>query len=100
MLGHSCWDQCMYDKHFIQHHFTATHLCKSTKGNTNEQNVPTQGSGRSVVDHDYHTEPTPSWRKTEWRKVKAKEKQELIRWTKNPDHEVQMVEHPRWPWWD
>lgn len=51
-------------------------------------------------DRDYNASPTPWWRKNEWRKIKAQEKQELIRWMKNPDYEVQMHEQPKWPWWD
>jgi hypothetical protein len=51
-------------------------------------------------DYDLGWSPAPWWRKDEWHKFRQQSKQELIRWLKNEDHEVQIRANPRWPWWD
>ena len=51
-------------------------------------------------DRDYNSSPTKSWRRGLWHKFRQQSKQELIRWIKNSEHEVQIRDNPRWPWWD
>lgn len=50
-------------------------------------------------DHDYGG-PSRWWRKNEWHKFRSQARQELIRWFKDEEHEIQIRDNPRWPWWD
>jgi hypothetical protein len=51
-------------------------------------------------DHDYNDSPSTWWRKNEWHKYRQQSRQEMIRWFKDEEHEVQIRDNPRWPWWD
>lgn len=44
--------------------------------------------------------PSRFWRKVNHHEFRSKAKQELIKYYKNNDHEVQIRDNPRWPWWD
>jgi hypothetical protein len=51
-------------------------------------------------DHDHHRSPAHWWRQHHHQKFRAEAKQEIFKYLTSSEHEVQIRNNPRWPWWD
>ena len=55
---------------------------------------------RYHADRDYHDTAPAWWRRMHWQEFRAQARQEITRYCKNEEHEVQIRNNPRWEWWD